>query len=102
MPPAPLLLSTTTVCPRPADTACASKRAKLSLGPPGGKGSTQVTFFSGQSRACARRGTSAAAAKPVSTARRLVLIRLLELDVGGLGDSVPADDLLLDEATEIG
>src|SRR5690348_13351418 len=102
MPPAPLLLSITTVWPSRSDTSFASSRAKPSLGPPGGKGSTQLTVFSGQSRACA--AVAASVARPPRTVRRVVFMRfpLFQLDVRRLGDAIPAPDLLLYEAAEVG
>src|SRR5436853_5061559 len=68
MPPAPLLLSITTDWPSRLATDTAKDRAKLSLGPPAGKGNTQVTVFSGQSPA--RAVDAASPTKPANAVRR--------------------------------
>ena len=54
-------------------TSAASERAKLSLGPPAGKGTTQVMVFSGQSPARAAPAAASPSAPP-SAVRRVTAV----------------------------
>src|SRR5207342_647344 len=70
-PPAPVLLSTSTCCPNSAVSRSASRRATMSVTPPGGKGTTRRIGFSGYSA----RAAVASESRMASTAARSLMDR---------------------------
>src|SRR5574337_1687564 len=85
-PPAPPLLSTTTALPRMGPILSASRRATMSVEPPGANGTISLMGRFGYSPACAwARGVKAAAAAQAarvdSRVRRGVMGVLLVVDV---------------------
>src|SRR5690606_35891736 len=81
MPPAPALFSTTTVWPSSLLILSLSRRAAMSVVPPGAAGTTIVICFSGHS-AKAANGMQRAMAAAASDAEVFFMIVSLEIEAG--------------------
>src|SRR4051812_30409537 len=95
-PPWPPMFSTTTGWPSSLDMPCASPRAKMSEGPPGGKGTMRRTGLAGYGCASTASGSAATARRKnqrlseAIESRRVVDEQSLALRLGGrdLGEQV--------------